>query len=85
MFSGNVRVLIPVLNTHDQNGLLNIFNFIVAIIAGFLCERVGRRRLFMTSTIGMLIFWTLQTVCVAVYAHDNNNKAAAHTVVGMIC
>jgi len=39
----------------------------------------------MTSTIGMLVFWTLQTVCVAVYAKDNTNTAAAHTVVGMIC
>ncbi|KAF8953989.1 general substrate transporter [Flammula alnicola] len=66
------------------NGLLNIFNFIVAISAGFLCERVGRRRLFMTSTIGMFVFWLLQTVCVAIYAHDNTNKAAAHTVIVMI-
>ncbi|KAH9484820.1 Lactose permease [Psilocybe cubensis] len=47
------------------NGILNIWNFIIAIGAGFLCERVGRRRLFMTSTIGMLIFWTLQSVCLA--------------------
>ncbi|KAF9557487.1 hexose transporter [Agrocybe pediades] len=66
------------------NGILNIFNFIVAIMAGFLCERVGRRRLFMTSTIGMLVFWTLQTVCVALYAQDNSRKGAAHTVIAMI-
>ncbi|KIM45610.1 hypothetical protein M413DRAFT_344480 [Hebeloma cylindrosporum] len=76
------------ITSHDTqlliNGLLNIFNFIVAIVAGFLCERVGRRRLFMISTIGMLVFWTLQTVCVAIYAKDNTNTAAAHTVVGMI-
>ncbi|PPQ80209.1 hypothetical protein CVT25_003562 [Psilocybe cyanescens] len=61
------------------NGILNIWNFIIAIGAGFLCERVGRRRLFMTSTIGMLIFWTLQSVCVSLYAQDNNRKGAAHT------
>ncbi|KDR67799.1 hypothetical protein GALMADRAFT_216182 [Galerina marginata CBS 339.88] len=66
------------------NGILNIFNFFVAIIAGFLCERVGRRRLFMTSTIGMLVFWTLQTVCVSLYAQDNTRTAAAHTVIVMI-
>lgn len=34
------------------NGVLNIFNFFVAIFAGLLCDRVGRRRLFITSTIG---------------------------------
>ncbi|KAF5328747.1 hypothetical protein D9619_011586 [Psilocybe cf. subviscida] len=73
------------ITSHDTqlliNGLLNIFNFIVAIIAGFLCERVGRRRLFMTSTIGMFVFWLLQTICVIIYAKDNTNTAAGHTVV----
>jgi MFS family permease len=68
-----------------QNGLLNIFNFIVAIVAGFLCERVGRRRLFMISTIGMFVFWLLQTIFVAIYAHNNNAKGVAHAVIGMIC
>ena len=89
-----------------QNGILNIFNFIVAIIAGFLCERVGRRRLFLTSTVGqysfflsysvivgiewfylfsgMLVFWTLQTACFALYSTTGNTKAA-HTVIAMIC
>ncbi|KAF8196545.1 general substrate transporter [Pholiota molesta] len=66
------------------NGLLNIFNFIVAIVAGFLCERVGRRRLFMISTIGMFVFWLLQTIFVAIYAHNNNAKGVAHAVIGMI-
>jgi sugar porter (SP) family MFS transporter len=76
------------ITSHDTqlliNGLLNIFNFIVAIVAGFLCERVGRRRLFMTSTIGMFVFWLLQTICVIIYAKDNTNTAAGHTVVVMI-
>jgi len=65
------------------NGILNIFNFVVAIIAGFLCERVGRRRLFLTSTIGMFIFWTLQTACFALYSTTGNTRAA-HTVIAMI-
>ena len=39
----------------------------------------------MTSTIGMLIFWTLQSVCVSLYAQDNSRKGAAHTVIAMIC
>ncbi|KAF8149400.1 general substrate transporter [Crassisporium funariophilum] len=65
------------------NGILNIFNFIVAIVAGFLCDKVGRRRLFMTSTIGMLVFWTLQTACFAVYT-EHGSKMAAHAVIAMI-
>ena len=36
----------------EQNGFLNIFNFIVAVIAGLLCDRLGRRPLFLASTIG---------------------------------
>lgn len=43
----NLRYLIIV-----QNGILNIFNLFVAIIAGMLCNKVGRRRLFMISTVG---------------------------------
>jgi len=66
------------------NGILNIFNFIVAIMAGFLCERAGRRRLFMASTIGMLVFWTLQSVCFSLYSQDPSRKGAAHTVIAMI-
>ncbi|KAH9915058.1 general substrate transporter [Epithele typhae] len=34
------------------NGILNIYNFFVAIIAGSLCDRVGRRPLFIISTVG---------------------------------
>jgi len=65
------------------NGILNIFNFIVAITAGFLCERVGRRRLFLISTVGMFVCWTLQTACFALYSTTGNTKAA-HTVIAMI-
>ncbi|KAF4597933.1 hypothetical protein EYR38_006325 [Pleurotus pulmonarius] len=65
------------------NGILNIFNFFVAIIAGMLCDKVGRRRLFMTSTIGMVVFWTLQTICFALYAEHGLTKAG-HAVIAMI-
>ena len=34
------------------NGILNIYNFIIAIVAGLLCDKVGRRPLFIASTVG---------------------------------
>ena len=37
----------------------------------------------MTSVIGMIIFFTLQTACSAVYAHTGN-KSAAHAVIAFI-
>jgi hypothetical protein len=46
-------------------------------------ERVGRRFLFMTSTVGMVIAFTMQTVCSAQYAL-HGNQAAAHAVIAFI-
>ncbi|KDQ55565.1 hypothetical protein JAAARDRAFT_48515 [Jaapia argillacea MUCL 33604] len=65
------------------NGLLNIYNFIIAIFAAFLVDRAGRRLLFITSTLGMIVFWTLQTVCFSLYA-QHGNVAAGHAVVAFI-
>ncbi|KAJ3575377.1 hypothetical protein NP233_g1138 [Leucocoprinus birnbaumii] len=65
------------------NGILNIFNFFVAIIAGLLCDRVGRRKLFLTSTVGMIVFWTLQTVCFALNSKYGNQQAA-HAFIAFI-
>ncbi|KAF9000417.1 general substrate transporter [Cyathus striatus] len=65
------------------NGILNIYNFFIALFAGLLCDRVGRRRLFLTSTIGMVVFWTLQTICFALYT-EHNSKGAGHAVIAMI-
>jgi len=85
-YLNKVFIAIGITNNNTQlliNGLLNVFNFLIAIVAGFLCERVGRRRLFLTSTLGMLVFWTLQTACFALYSKTGNTHAA-HAVVGMI-
>ncbi|KAK7692115.1 hypothetical protein QCA50_003734 [Cerrena zonata] len=65
------------------NGILNIYNFIIAIIAGLLCDKIGRRPMFLASTIGMFVFWTLQTACYAVYS-VRGDKAAAHAFIAMI-
>ncbi|KAI0355806.1 hexose transporter [Trametes cingulata] len=65
------------------NGILNIYNFIIAIVAGLLCDKIGRRPLFIASTIGMFVFWVLQTVCFALYS-EHGNITAAHTFIAMI-
>lgn len=39
-------------HTAWKNGLLNIFNWFIAMAGGLLCDRVGRRPLFIISTIG---------------------------------
>lgn len=54
-----------------------------AVLASFLVERVGRRFLFLTSAAGMLLFFTLQTICSAQYALHQNNSAA-HAVIAFI-
>ncbi|KAI9057962.1 hexose transporter [Trametes sanguinea] len=65
------------------NGCLNIYNFIIAVVAGLLCDKIGRRPLFIASTIGMFVFWVLQTACFALYS-EKGNITAAHTFIAMI-
>lgn len=47
------------------NGLLQLFNFIAAIIAAFLVDRLGRRTLWNWSGVGMLVSFVIWTVCSA--------------------
>ncbi|KAH6695623.1 hypothetical protein F5X68DRAFT_272897 [Plectosphaerella plurivora] len=49
------------------NGCLAIYNFLVAIGASFLVERVGRRKLFIFSTAGMFVAFILWTAFAALY------------------
>jgi sugar porter (SP) family MFS transporter len=65
------------------NGILQIYNFIVAIVAGLLCDKIGRRTLFISSNIGMLIFFCMQTICSARYA-ISGSTAAANSVIAAI-
>ena len=41
------------ISTLRQNGILNIYNFVIAITAGLLCDKIGRRPMFLASTIGI--------------------------------
>ncbi|KDQ27391.1 hypothetical protein PLEOSDRAFT_1041589 [Pleurotus ostreatus PC15] len=65
------------------NGILQIWNLGWALLAAALCDRLGRRFLFLTSGVGMLIFFTMQTVCSAEFA-IHGSHAAAHAVIAFI-
>jgi MFS family permease len=65
------------------NGILQIWNLFWAIFASTLVDKLGRRFLFLTSAAGMLVFFTLQTVCSAQFAL-HQTQAAAHAVIAFI-
>ncbi|KAL5481007.1 hypothetical protein ACEPAI_9948 [Sanghuangporus weigelae] len=65
------------------NGLLQIWNLFVAVFASFLCERAGRRLLFLSSAAGMCVFFSCQTACAGVFA-NTGDMAAAYSVIVFI-
>jgi len=65
------------------NGSLQIWNLIWAISASFMVDKIGRRVLFLTSAAGMCLFFTLQTICSAIYA-QKQSQGAAHSVIAII-
>jgi len=65
------------------NGILQIWNLFWAILASTLCDKLGRRFLFLTSVAGMLVFFTLQTVCSSLFA-QHGSPQAAHAVIAFI-
>ncbi|TFY79603.1 hypothetical protein EWM64_g4410 [Hericium alpestre] len=79
--SSTIQLLIQIRSL--KNAVLNVWSLVLAVTAGFLCDRFGRRRLFISSTIGMTLTWTALTVCTAMYA-QHGNQAAAHAVIAMI-
>jgi len=58
------------------NGILQIWNLLWALAASFMVDRIGRRVLFMTSTIGMIIWFCIQTACTAVFQKTGADAAA---------
>jgi MFS family permease len=65
-------------STYSQNlinGLLQVFNYLASVFAGaMLVDRVGRRRLFLTSAVGMLLSYIAITVSSSNFAHSKNVK-----------
>ena len=77
---------IGITNTTIQlliNGILQIWNLAWALGASFFCDRAGRRKLFIASCIGMLLFFTLQTICTARF-NMTASQPAAHAVIAFI-
>ncbi|KZP23027.1 hexose transporter [Athelia psychrophila] len=65
------------------NGILAIWNLFWALLASSLVNRLGRRFLFLTSAIGMFVFFLAQTICIQQYqAHGKD--AAAHGMIAFI-
>lgn len=63
-------------STYSQNlinGLLQVFNYLASVFAGaMLVDRVGRRKLFLTSAVGMLLSYIAITVLSSNFAHSKN-------------
>ncbi len=58
------------------NGILQVWNLCWALFASLLVDKSGRRRLFLTSSTGMLIFFALQTACSATFSETHSHTAA---------
>ncbi|KAG0701572.1 general substrate transporter [Suillus ampliporus] len=65
------------------NGVLNTFNLFIAVAAGFCCDRVGRRPLFLASCAGMVVFWAAQTICFSIH-QETGSVAAGDAVIAFI-
>jgi len=63
------------------NGVLQVWNLIVAVSAALLVDRLGRRLLFVTSNVGMLIAFSMWTLTTALFQTEGNVPAAKATTV----
>jgi len=63
------------------NGILQLFNFGMAFTSALFVERVGRRKLFLASNIGMLAAFVVWTITSALFQETGSKVAANMTVV----
>jgi hypothetical protein len=57
------------------NGGLQIYNWILAIAGSLSCERFGRRKLWLTSAVGMFFSFVVIMACSAAYAEAGKHAA----------
>ncbi|CAI6335597.1 unnamed protein product [Periconia digitata] len=77
---------IDITNSSHQaliNGGLTIWCWLVSLGCAFLVDRVGRRTLFLSAGIGMLLAFSIWTACSAVYSQTGNSHAGS-AVLAMI-
>lgn len=65
------------------NGVLNIWNMLVATTFAFFVDRFGRRPLFLTSTAGMLLMFIPWTIA-SKFAVEDGNLEAGKVVIAFI-
>jgi len=61
-----------------------IYSFIIATTASLFVEKIGRRKLFLTSNAGMLFAYVLWTTGAGVNANNPSNRSAANLVMAAI-
>ena len=85
-YATNVYDSIGITNATTQLGLnagLTMLSLIVSCSCAMLCDKVGRRPLFLTATAGMLIMFVLWTICSSVF-EKNGSHSAGNAIVAFI-
>ncbi|KAG1871956.1 hypothetical protein C8R48DRAFT_746488 [Suillus tomentosus] len=62
------------------NGCLQVFNLASALLGTTLVDKWGRRKLFLTSNIGMLIVFSMWTIATALFEETGSTVAVKATV-----
>ncbi|KAF4556055.1 Sugar (and other) transporter-like protein 38 [Elsinoe fawcettii] len=73
-------------DSYDQaliNGGLQLWSFFVAVGMALTVDKLGRRKLFLTAGVGMLVTFSIWTACSAVYSQTGNTGAGS-AVIAMI-
>lgn len=76
--SGNGIVsyyFVPVLQNAGINGGFQIFNWLMVILASLFVDKVGRRKLFLGSSIGMLVTLIAVAICNERFLATGNKSA----------
>jgi MFS family permease len=63
------------------NGILSIYTFLLALTTAFFVERIGRRPLFRTSTMGMLVVFIAWTAASARFQETGASSAGVAVMV----
>ncbi|KAG8687757.1 hypothetical protein FRC08_011787, partial [Ceratobasidium sp. 394] len=77
---------IGIVSSRDQtliNACIAVWNFLFAVGASIFVDKFGRRKLLLTSNVGMLVGFAILTACAAVYQNTGKERAG-HAVLAMV-